>query len=193
MENVLFDFIAQYMPLNEAEKQAIIDLGIFKSYKKGHLLLKEGALSQESYFVIKGCLRCYYDVDGAEKTSAFFTESESITPLCVTTKKPSEYYLACVEDSIILVSNPAMEREVFEKFPRFETLCRLLSEDLLAQNQASFEFYKNSTAEQRYLHLLETRPGLFQRVPLHQLASYLGIQAESLSRIRRRLQKKGKA
>jgi hypothetical protein len=74
-------------------------------------------------------------VNGAEKINAFFTESESITPLCVTSKKPSKHYLTGVEDSIILVSNLALEPEVFEKFPHFETLCHLRSEDLLAQSQ----------------------------------------------------------
>jgi DNA-binding MarR family transcriptional regulator len=98
-----------------------------------------------------------------------------------------------VEDSIITVANPEMEKMIFEKFPRFETLCRMLSEELLAKNQASFDNFKNSTPEHRYLNLLETRPDLLQRVSQHQLASYLGIKPESLSRIRKRLLKKGKS
>lgn len=88
------------------------------------------------------------------------------------------------------MSTTGTEQVVFERFPRFETLCRLLSESLLAQSQASFDQFKNASPEQRYRHLLSTRPGLLQRVPLHQLASYLGIKAESLSRIRRCVQQK---
>lgn len=76
---------------------------------------------------------------------------------------------------------------MFEKFPRFENLCLIFSEELLVKNQASFAEYRNSTPEQRYLNLLKTRPDLVQRVPLYQLASYLGIKPESLSRIRKRL------
>lgn len=187
MENQLFDFIAKYMTLSDEEKKVIIDLNIFRNFKKGTVLLKEGDLSDKGYFVMKGCLRCYYMIEGEEKTTAFYTESESFAPLCSITQKPSAHYLVCNEDSMIAVSNPAMERLVFEKFPRFETLCRMLSEELLAKKQASFDEFKNSSPEQRYLNLLETRPDLLQRIPLHQLASYLGIKPESLSRIRKRL------
>lgn len=192
MENELFDFISQYMPLLEEEKKAIIDLDIFRTYKKGTILLKEGQLSNEGYFVIKGCIRCYYVIDGEEKTTAFYTESESLTPLCVVNKKPSKYYVSCVEDSILTVGNPEMEKIIFEKFPRFETLCRILSEELLAKNQASFDDFKTSSPEQRYLNLLKTRPNLLQRVPQYQMASYLGITPQSLSRMRSRLVKNHK-
>jgi len=168
----------------------IIDLGLFKRYEKGTVLLREGDFSTEYYFVVRGCLRAYYMIDGEEKTTAFYTELENLAPVSTVNKTPSQQYVVCVEDSLLLVSTPDTEQLVFERFPRFETLCRLLSENLLAQNQASFDQFKNSSPEQRYLHLLDTRPDLLQRVPLHQLASYLGIKAESLSRIRRRVQQK---
>lgn len=189
MENYLFDFIEQYMPLLEEEKKALIDLDIFRSYKKGTILLKEGQLSSEVYFVIKGIIRCYHVIDGEEKTTAFYTEMQPLTPLCVVNKKPSEYFVSCVEDSILTVGN-SEEKEIFEKFPRFETLCRVLSEELLVNNQASFADFINSTPEQRYLNLQKTRPDLLQRVPQHQIASYLGMKPQSLSRIRKRIKNK---
>jgi CRP-like cAMP-binding protein len=192
MENVLFDFISKYMPLSDEEKKAIVDLDIFKTYKKGTILLKEGQNSSAGYFVIKGCIRCYYIIDGEEKTTAFYTEMESLSPLCSINKKPSEYYVSCVEDCILVVSNPGMEEIIFAKFPRFETLCRLLSEELLANRQATFDDFITSSPEQRYLNLLQTRPDLLQRVPQHQLASYLGMKPQSLSRIRKRLASQNK-
>jgi CRP-like cAMP-binding protein len=192
MENELFDFISKYMTPSEEEKKAIIDLDIFRNYKKGTVLLKEGQLSADGYFVIKGCIRCYYIIEGEEKTTAFYTESESFAPLCSINKKPSEHYVSCVEDSILTVANPEMEKIIFEKFPRFETVCRLLSEELLAKNQTSFDDFKISSPEQRYLSLLKTRPDLLQRVPQYMMASYLGITPQSLSRIRNRLVKKTK-
>lgn len=191
MENLLFNFIASYMPLTDEEKEAIKELNIFKSYPKGTVLLKEGRISREGYFVIKGCIRTYYVVDGEEKTTEFYTELQSLSPLTVINQKPSEYYVACVEDSILVVANPDMEKVMFEKFPRFETLCRILSEKLLAGSQASFDDFKISSPEQRYLNLLKNRPDLIQRVPQHQMASYLGITPQSLSRMRSRITKKG--
>ncbi|CAN5457935.1 Crp/Fnr family transcriptional regulator [soil metagenome] len=191
MEKELFDFISKYMTLHEDEKKAIVDLDIFRSFKKGTVVLKQGELSNEGYFVLKGCLRCYYIIEGDEKTTAFYTETESLTPICSINKKPSEYYVSCVEDSVITVGNSEMEKVIFQKFPRFETLCRVLTEELLAKNQASFDSFKNTSPEQRYLNLLNTRPDLLQRVPQHQLASYLGMKPESLSRIRKRIAKQG--
>jgi CRP-like cAMP-binding protein len=187
MENGLFAFISKYMILSEDEKKAIVDLAIFKDFKKGTVLLKEGDISNDYYFVIKGCLRCYYMVDGEEKTTAFYTESESFAPLSSVNKTPSDQYVACVEDSLITVANSDMEKIIFEKFPRFETLCRMLSEELLAKNQSAFDNFKHASPEQRYLNLVENRPDLLQRIPLHQLASYLGMKPESLSRIRKRI------
>lgn len=192
MQNILLDFISKYITLSEDEKNALISLDIFSSVKKGTVLLKEGEYSTDGYFVLKGCLRSYYIIDGDEKTTAFYTEMEGITPNCVSSKKPSEYYIAATEDSIITVSDPSMEEEMFEKFPKFESLCRILSEELLTKQQISFDQFKTSSPEQRYQHLLEQRPDLIQRVPQHQLASFLGITPQSLSRLRARISEKKK-
>jgi hypothetical protein len=86
-----------------------------------------------------------------------------------------------------------MQQAVFVKFSRFETLCRLVSGNPLAKSEVSLNPLKNALPEQRYWHLLQTRPGLPQGVPLHQLVSFRGIKPESLSRIRRRMLARNKA
>jgi CRP-like cAMP-binding protein len=190
MENILFDFIGKYISLTEEEKDAIVSLNLFHSVKKGTILLKEGQRTKESYFVLKGCIRTYYLIDSEEKTTAFYTEMEALTPPCVVSKTPSEYYIGCIEDCILLVSNSDMEAEVNNKFPKFDVMCRKLSEELLAQQRIDFDEFKTSSPEQRYLNLLQNKPDLIQRVPQHQLASYLGIQPQSLSRLRARILEK---
>ncbi len=190
MQNILFDYISKYMPLTDDEKKVITDLDLFRPVKKGTTLLQEGQLSQEGYFVLKGCVRKYYIIDGEEKTTNFYTELQGEVPECVSNKKPSTYYLTCVEDSIISVSTPDLEEDVFAKFPRFETLCRIVSEELLAKSNASMDDFKNSSPAKRYENLLATRPDLVQRVPQHQIASFLGITPQSLSRLKGRLAKK---
>lgn len=192
MQDVLFDFIAKYISLNDDEKNALLSLDLFHSVKKGTIILKEGQKSQESFFVLKGCIRKYYIIDGEEKTTAFYTEMEGITPNSTINNTPSEYYISCVEDSILTISNADMEEEVNSKFPKFDTMCRMLSEELLAKQQINFDEFKTSSPEQRYLNLLQKRPDLIQRVPQHQLASYLGIKPESLSRLRARITEKSK-
>ncbi|WP_138989387.1 Crp/Fnr family transcriptional regulator [Larkinella sp. C7] len=190
MQDILFDFISKYVSLTEDEKNVLLSLDLFRSVKKGTTLLKEGQKSQDFYFVLKGCIRKYYIIDGDEKTTAFYTEMEALTPHCVISKTPSEYFIGCVEDSILLVSNSDMSEEVNSKFPKFDTMCRLLSEELLAKQQINFDEFKTSSPEQRYLNLLQNRPDLIQRVPQHQLASYLGIKPQSLSRLRARILEK---
>lgn len=193
MQDLLFDFISKYVSLTEDEKNTIIALDTFRTFKKGTTLLSEGQNANEAYFVLKGCIRTYYIIEGVERTTAFYTEMEALTPHCVINKLPSEYYISCIEDSIVIISTPEMEVEMFNKFPKFESLCRVLSEELLAKEQINFDKFKTSSPEQRYLHLLQARPDLVQRVPQHQLASYLGIKPESLSRLRARITEKNKA
>lgn len=192
MQNLLFDFISKYVSLTEEEKNAIISLDIFHSVKKGTVLLKEGQKTKDSYFVLKGCIRTYYIIDGEEKTTAFYTEMEALTPPCVVSKTPSEYYISCTEDTILSVSNVDMEEEVNRKFPKFDIMCRVLSEELLAKQRIDFDEFKTSSPEQRYLNLLQSRPDLIQRVPQHQLASFLGMTPQSLSRLRARILEKSK-
>ncbi len=193
MKNILFNFISKYVSLNEEEKNVLLSLDIFRSVKKGTTLLKEGQKSKESYFVLKGCLRTYYVLEGEEKTTAFYTEMDALTPPCVINKTPSEYYVSCIEDSILLISNSDMEVEVNSKFPKFDIMCRMLSEELLAKERIDFDEFKTSSPEQRYLNLIQKRPDLIQRVPQHQLASYLGIKPQSLSRLRARIMEKDKS
>ena len=192
MQDILFDFISKYISLTEAEKNAILSLDLFHSVKKGTTLLKEGQKSNDSYFVLRGCIRIYYIINGEEKTTAFYTEMEALTPPCVISKTPSEYYISCIEDTILTVSNSDMEAEINSKFPKFETICRILSEELLAKQQINFDEFKLSSPEQRYLNLIQKRPDLIQRVPQHQLASFLGIKPQSLSRLRARILEKNK-
>lgn len=191
MQNLLFDFISKYVSLTEEEKSAIVSLDIFHPIKKGTILLAKGEKSKNGYFVLKGCIRTYYIIDGEEKTTAFYTEMEGVTPSCVLSKEASNYYVATTEDSILTISDPEMEAEIFEKFPKFETLCRVFSEELLVKEKIDFDEFKTSSPEQRYLNLLQKRPDLIQRVPQYQLASYLGVKPETLSRIRKRVSVNG--
>lgn len=187
MEKVLFEFIEKYMVLTKEEKDAIVEMQVFKYYKKGDVLLKEGQYSLDSYFVLQGCIRAFYLIDGEEKTTAFFTEMETCVPLCSKNNAPSDFNVDCLENCILVIANPDSEKKLFTDFPRFANMCRVLSEELLVKVQFNLDSFKTHTPEQRYLHMLEQRPDLIQRVPQHQLASFLGITPQSLSRIRKRL------
>jgi CRP-like cAMP-binding protein len=187
MQDLLFDFISKYVSLTEEEKNRIRSLDVFRSVKKGTVLLKEGQRSEDEYFILKGCVRKYYIIDGEEKTTAFFAEMEGLTPHCAINNVPSEYYVSCVEDTILTIASKEVGIELFNEIPKFQEMCRILSEELVAKQQINLDEFKTSSPEQRYLNLLQKRPDLIERVPQHQLASYLGIKPQSLSRLRGRI------
>lgn len=187
MDELLLNYLAKYIEFSEDDKQAVKTLVNLKEYRKGDIILEAGKKTQNSYLVVKGCLRTYYIVDGEEKTTEFFTEEDIITPICTSDNSPSKYNIVCLEDSVLLVSNPELEAAGFSKFPQFEMLCRVMSEKAFTQKQHQFDIFKISNPEERYKQLLVDRPQLIQRVPQYQIASYLGIMPQSLSRLRKRL------
>ena len=187
MENEIIKYLSKYIPITKELEETIIKSGFIKCFEKGTLLLEEGKKSNECYFVIKGCIRSYYIKDGEEKTTEFYTEEQAVTPTVYGKKIPSEYYLECIEDTIAGVGNPELETEMYQKFPQLESLNRALGEAIMAKYLETFAEFKMTSPEERYLNLLKNRPDLIQRAPQHQIASYLGIKPESLSRIRKRI------
>jgi len=167
METILLDFISRYNSLSKDEKCAIKTIYKFQTLKKGTIFLEEGQYSNEGYFILKGCIRIYYIINGEEKTTAFYSEMEAFTLCCVVNKQPSNYFITCVEDSIVSIANHDLTINIFEQFPKFETLYRVLSEEILAKSRYVFDKFKTSSPEQRYLSLLKNRPDLLQRVPQH--------------------------
>lgn len=188
MESEIVQMVSQNMSLNEDEAEVLTECIPVRTFKKGTTLLSEGAIATECYFVISGCVRLYYIVDGDEKTTAFFTEEQAIASLnSYLNKVPANHFLSCVEDSKLAVLNYDKERELYKQIPKFESLCRLSMEEAFGQQQEMQAVHITSSPEERYLNLLKTRPELFQRVPQYHIASYLGVKPESLSRIRKRI------
>jgi CRP-like cAMP-binding protein len=125
-------------------------------------------------------------VDGLEKTIRFFTENQAAV---LFRNDPSDSYLTCLEDCLLIVGEVGQEEEMYQQFPKLEQITRSMIEQDFAGLQEAFARFITSTPEARYLNILETRPDLLHRVPQHQLASYIGVTPESLSRIRKRIAK----
>ncbi|NER12043.1 cyclic nucleotide-binding domain-containing protein [Leptobacterium flavescens] len=188
MKNQLLEYISRYITLSEEERQAVIENIPVRTFKKGTVLLREGEISTECYFNLKGLVRQYYLVDGEEKTTFFYTEEQVIASLESATKKiPSKHYLVCEENTTLTIGTYETENEFYKRFPKFEQLSRILSGENFGEYQELFASFKTSSPEERYLDLLKNRPELIKRVPQYQLASYIGVSPESLSRIRKRI------
>jgi len=189
MENEIKKYLSKYIPITKELEEELSKIEFIKSFKKGTILLEEGKISNECFFIIKGCIRSFYIKDGEEKTTEFYTEEQAVVPSAYGNRIPSEYYLECIEDTVAGVGTPELETEMYEKFPQIESLNRALGEAIMAKYQDTFAEYKMASPGERYLALLKNRPDLIQRAPQHQIASYLGIKPESLSRIRKRIMK----
>lgn len=180
--------IAENPCFNEEAILAVKQMMKVCSFKEGTILLKEGEIAKSRFHIFRGCVRQYYLIDGEEKTTFFFTEGQCFSAFASSTKKvPSTFYLACTEDSVISVVSIEKELEFYRKCPQFESMSRLGTQEELGDFQEMMASYITSTPEERYLNLMKTRPELMNRVPQYQLASYLGIKPESLSRIRKRI------
>ncbi len=188
MKTELSEYISKFTSLTAQEKEQIIDNLEVKRFKKDTILLKEGDISFFCYFILKGCIREYYLIDGEEKTTAFYTEEQSVVSFTsYANQKPASHYLSCSEECVVIVGNPNEESEMYKKFPKLQEITRLMVEEDFGKIQTELATFITSSPEERYLNLLEKKPKLIQRVPQHQLASYLGVKPESLSRIRKRL------
>ncbi len=190
MENEILKCISKYVPITKDLEKAILESAAIKNFPKGTSLLKEGNLSNECYFILKGCIRVFFIKEGEEKTIEFYTEGQAAIASCYGKKIPSEQYFECMEETVASVGNPELEAEMFQKYPQSESATRVIAEIVMVNLQDKLNEFKISSPEERYLALLKNRPELIQRVPQHQIASYLGITPESLSRIRKRTMSK---
>jgi CRP-like cAMP-binding protein len=188
MEQRLISYFNGIMQLSDEEAEAIVATMTVRQFPKGAVLLREGETSTEAYFVLEGCVRQYYLVDGDERTFNFFTDNQWVVAIkSISQGIPSDHYIDCCTACQLVVGDRQKEEELYRRFPKLETISRKVMERVFMEQQEIMGTYFTDSPEQRYLKLLRSRPDLFQRVPQYQIASYIGVKPESLSRIRKRL------
>jgi CRP-like cAMP-binding protein len=188
MTDKLINNILKYGALSQGEKDAIIQSVEIKEFKKGDFLLKEGQKSLTSYFILKGCIRQYFLLNGNEMTTRFFTEDDWVISVEVNSENSiSTHNWIAMEDCIVITGNAQKGQKLFDEFPRLETISRRMVESAFIEIQESVIFYNSKTPEERYLSLINRYPSILKRVPQYHIASYIGVKPESLSRIRKRV------
>lgn len=151
------------------------------------ILLREGEVSKKAYFIREGCLRLWFNNNGKDVTLQFFFENEAVSSVeSFRLGKPSLFTLESIEPSTVLVIT-RKNYEIFEKeVPGYKDYMLEILFQRVAHYSQLFLSRIRDSPQKRYLDLLKTHPRIIQRVPQQYIASYLGITAVSLSRIRRR-------
>lgn len=188
MKDVLIRYMKRFTDLSDDECERLVADVPIATFPKGKILLHQGDVPTKCYFVLSGCIRQYkVDEDGNEHTVDFITEEQSITILTKHhTDGRSPYSLACIEECCLVVGDLATEQDQYEMNPVLEAMTRDMMQEDMGTMRDAFASFMSSTPEERYQAMMEKRPDLVHRVPQYQLASYLGITPESLSRIKKR-------
>jgi len=187
------EFIKSLVNFSEEDLKKFLSRSLTKEVKKKTILLQEGEVCSEVYFVIKGCIRLYYIKDGEDISECFFTEGvlagahDSFISQHITRN-----WLETTEDCTLLIITYDNLQLLYQEIPLMNELVRKVMEERFVYLQQLFTSYILDTPEERYEKLVRERPDLINRIPQHQIATFLGITKVSLSRIRNRRQKQKK-
>jgi CRP-like cAMP-binding protein len=179
-------FVARYVQLTDEESAFFHSRLKPRHVKKKSFLLQEGEICDFEAFILKGCVRSYYlDKEGTETILLFAVEDWWVSDLTsFAERRPSNLFIETIEDSDLLSIDYSGKALLFEKIPAFERMFRLLVQRSLSVLQQRFYATVSETAEERYLQFLDKYPQIAQRVPQHQIARYIGVSPEFLSKIR---------
>lgn len=156
-----------------------------------HFFIHANVIQQEIGFVFQGLIRAFYiDNQGNEITVNFVQENRYATHYTAfITRTPGKYNFQCIEPTILVNLSYDHIQTGYDKFPDIERYGRLIAEEVLKFQQKRIESFLFDTAEQRYLDFIKENPDLFNRVSLSHLSSFLGMERQTLTRIRQKLAK----
>lgn len=187
----LLDYFEKMIPLNQHEKDLVYSKFQPHLFLKKQFSLQHGEICDHFDFVVKGSLRLFkVDQKGVYHILQFATENYWMLDLSSFHKRiPSKLNIEALEDTTVLRITHSDLLDLYVKAPKFDRIFRVLLENHFMQQQERIAQLFSSTAEERYELFLQTYPHLINRIPQIQIASYLGITPEFLSRIRGRLAK----
>jgi CRP-like cAMP-binding protein len=161
----------------------------FKTLEKGEYYLKRGQIQKKLSFVVKGLLRQYYiDLKGKEITVNFTNENNFSTDYnAFIQQSPSNYNIKCLEQTTIIELDYKRIQEGYLTYKNYERFGRLIAEKILIQRQKRIESLLFDSAEIRYINFINKHSNLFNRISLSHLSTYLGVERQSLSRIRKNI------
>jgi len=188
MYDLIINNISKYIDLTKEEKNHFTSLLTFRKIKRNQFLLQRGEVARYDCFVKKGCLRsAYIDKNGEEYILQFAIEDWWITDFeSFINETPAKLEIMALEDTELLQIDKQSLDELFNNYLKFEHFYRLMNErHFISIYQHLISFFSES-AEDRYLNFVQEYPQFLNRIPQYEIASYLSITPEYLSKIRRK-------
>ena len=191
MIDILIQRLNGLHPMSEALTERIKELAKIKEYPKKSFILQEGQTFDMPVLLIKGLTRSYYINEGKEVTSRFMEEGSIITSwMSYYTQQPGNEYIEILEDSILAGVSYSDIQKLYKEFPEFNIIGRKQAEFAFYQSEQRTQVLRKHTAEEKYKYFIDNHPTLLQRVALKHIATYLGMNEETFSRIRSKYHKK---
>ena len=185
----LIDYFENFLPLNEEEKSVVEETFLERRVRRRQFILHEGDVCTHNTFVVEGCFRMYMvDDKGKEHNLQFAIENWWIGDIgSFHSEEPSKLYIEALENSVILQIKKEDQLKLFVDYPKFNHIFRVFTENALVSAQRRILQNISSTAEERYLDFAQRYPHLFNRISNVQIASYIGVTPEFLSKIRKEI------
>jgi CRP-like cAMP-binding protein len=189
---LLRENIEQHVHLTEAELSGFTALFELKKVNKKQMLLSAGEVCRFEGFVTKGIFRVYHiDKNAAEQILYFAIENWWITDIdSFNNERPSQLFIEAIEDSEVLLISKKDKEFAYANLPKIEKLFRIMTQKTHVALQRRMIDNLGKTADQRYTDFIEKYPQLYQRLSNLQIAAYLGISHEFLSKIRNKIANK---
>lgn len=183
--------VCKYIQLTAEQQQIFIDHLKIRKIPPKTILLREGDICQFEGYIYKGCVRTFYvNENGFEVTISFAIEDWWVSDIAsFHDQKPSKFFIETLEETEMLVLTPTSKAKLLMDLPKFELFFRLLVQRNLSVLQNRLINTIAQKAPERYLDFLKLYPSIPLRVPQYYIASYLGVSAEFVSIIKKRLAK----
>lgn len=182
----LFKHIEQKVQLTSTEREQIASFFRFKKLRKRQFLLQEEEVCKDFTFISQGLLKSYsLDEKGNENINLFGWEGWWIADFqSFLFQTPATLAIEAIEDCELLLLSRVNYDQMLDEVPVMERYFRLVYEKSLATKDQRLVYAQTYSAEEKYLHLMETYPELVKRIPQSLLASFLGLTPETFSRIK---------
>jgi CRP-like cAMP-binding protein len=194
MEELLSYSFRKHTALTAGELDSILSQCKKTAYKKGHFIVREGDVSRNGIFILKGLVRSYFiDINGHEHIIQLGMEGWWVGDLeSFTNQIPGKLYVEVIEDSIVLLLPYEHLQHIYATIPAVERYFRILFQNAFAAFHKRMLENLSMDAEHRYIAFRDSHAEMDQRIPQKHIASYLGMSAEFLSKIKKRLMLKSK-